>query len=139
MHYAQTYTLSEKELIINNLVAKAETSLPVESNLSENDVEHLLKKKNIFERLQEVEKVNVEKDEKIEMLTVKLEKFECEMKKQYLEAFEIMSELVAECEDNEKFDELTSFSCPECDFVGKHLRGLRIHMTKKHLKLKPIG
>ena len=89
---------------------------------------------NIIERLQEVEKVNVEKDE-----TVKQEKFECVMKKQYLEAFEIMSALVAECEDNEKFDQLTSFSCPESDFVGKHLRGLRIHMTKKHLKLKLIG
>ena len=38
--------LCEKEVIINNLVSKAETSMPAESNLSENDVKHLLKKKN---------------------------------------------------------------------------------------------
>ena len=98
----------------------------------------MVNKKNILERLQEVEKLNIEKNEKIENLTIKLDNLESEMKKQYLEAFEVMTELVAECEDNEKFDELTSFSCPECDFVGKHLRGLRIHMTKKHLKLQPI-
>ena len=41
--------LCEKELIINNLVAKAETSLPAESNLSENNGKHLLKKKNILD------------------------------------------------------------------------------------------
>jgi hypothetical protein len=42
--------------------------------------------------------------------------------------------LVAEVEENEYFDELPGFSCPECDFVGKKMRGLKIHMTKQHTK-----
>ena len=69
-----------------------------------------------------------------------IEKLDSEMKIQYREAFEIMTGLVYECEDNLKFDVLTSFSCPEpeCEFVGKHLRSLRIHMTKKHLQVQQI-
>ena len=86
-----------------------------------------------------LEKVNADKDEKIDNQALKIEKLDSEMKQQYREAFEIMTGLVSECEDNENFDELTSFSCPECEFVGKHMRSLRIHMTKKHLKVQEIS
>ena len=41
--------------------------------------------------------------------------------------------LVAESEENEHFDELTGFKCPVCDFVGKNMWGLKVHMTRKHL------
>ena len=115
--------LIEKDVRINELVDKLQKDIPADNKPSENNSQTMINKKNILERLQEVEKINDEKNYKIEDLTIQLDKLECEMKKQCLEAFEVMTELVAECEDNEKFDELTSFSCPECDFVGKHLRG----------------
>jgi hypothetical protein len=49
------------------------------------------------------------------------------------EANECLIVLVAESEENEHFDELTGFKCPDFDFVGKNVRGLKVHMTRKHL------
>ena len=133
--------LSEKDAIINDLIEKVHSKeVPAgEKRLSKNDSKTLLQKKNILERLQELEKINVDKDEKITNLTLKIEKLESEMKVQYREAYEVITGLVSECEDNAQFDQMTSFSCPECEFVGKHLRGLKIHMTKMHLKVQPVS
>ena len=38
------------------------------------------------------------------------------------EAKECLIWLIAESEENEYFDELTGFKCPDCDFVRKQLR-----------------
>ena len=92
------------------------------------------KKKNILERLKQLEEVNLKKDEIIAGLTNKLENLEEEVNEKLKEACECITGLIAEAEDNDHFDELEGFICPDCDFVGKNMRGLKIHMTRKHLK-----
>ena len=79
--------LIEKDVKINELVDKLQNDIPSENKNSQT----MVNKKNILERLQEVEKINVEKNEKIENLTIKLDNIESEMKKQYLEAFDFMT------------------------------------------------
>ena len=76
---------------------------------------------------------NEEKDSQIILLTNKLEKLEAEVKDTLKEASEVMVGLVAESEENEHFDELSGFTCPDCEFIGKNMRGLKVHMTRQHL------
>ena len=53
------------------------------------------------------------------------------------EANECLVGLIAEAEESAHFDELTGFKCPDCDFVRKNMRGLKVHMTRKHLNKVP--
>ena len=53
--------LIEKDVIINELVEKIQKDIPADNKTSENSSKTMLSKKNILERLQEVEKINVEK------------------------------------------------------------------------------
>ena len=41
---------------------------------------------------------------------------------------------IAESEVNKHFDETTGFKCPDCDFIGNIMLGLKVHMTRKLLK-----
>jgi hypothetical protein len=68
-------------------------------------------------------------DAKIVSLTNKLDKLEEEVNDSLKKA----NELIAESKENDHFDELTGFKCPDCDFVGKNMRGLKVHMTRKYL------
>ena len=49
------------------------------------------------------------------------------------ESREVLVGLVAESEENEHFDELAGFSCPDCEFIGKNMRGLKVNMTRQDL------
>ena len=68
-------------------------------------------------------------------LEINFESVKEEANVQMKECCQIISGLVAEAEENEYFDDLPGFSCPECDFVGKKMCGLKIHITKKHSKI----
>jgi DNA repair exonuclease SbcCD ATPase subunit len=118
---------------LNRLEEKLENMENKETASTHNDEKNHKQKKNILERLQELERSNLEKDAQIVSLTNKLEKLEEEVKDTLKEANECLVGLVAESEENEHFDELTGFKCPDCDFVGKNMRGLKVHMTRKHL------
>ena len=74
------------------------------------------------------------KDALIDFLTNKLEKLEEEVNDTMKEASAVITGLVAEAEDNDHFDDLQGFTCPDCGFAGKNMRSLKIHMTKKHLQ-----
>ena len=55
------------------------------------------------------------------------------MKDTLKEACEVLVGLVDESEENETFDELAGFNCPDCELIGKTMRGLKVHMTRQHL------
>ena len=56
--------LIEKDVRINELVDKLQKDIPADNKPSENNIQTLINKKNIVERLQEVEQINVEKTRK---------------------------------------------------------------------------
>ena len=55
------------------------------------------------------------------------------MKDNLKEASEVLVGLVAESEENEHFDELAGLTCPDCEFIGKNMRGLKVNMTRQDL------
>ena len=68
--------LNEKESILEDLKVKVkEYNTNVNKNILQNE-KNQLKKKNILERLKDIEKISVEKDEKINFLTRKYENLE---------------------------------------------------------------
>ena len=103
------------------------------------------KKKNILERLEELERVNSEKDDQIRDLTERL----VELENKKLETnniveegpkiFQISTINCTECDFNTKLSSdlekhITDnhLSCEFCDFVGKNLTGLKIHIRRMH-------
>ena len=56
--------LIEKDVRINELVDKLQKDIPADNKPSENNSQTMINKKNILERLQEVEKLNVENTRK---------------------------------------------------------------------------
>ena len=75
------------------------------------------KKKNIIERLVELEKINCEKDNQILLLTERIELLEHKNKTP---------------DSQESDNPCESFQCEYCDFVAKNQRGLQLHIKAKH-------
>ena len=86
--------------------------------MNESEERYALKKKNILHRLEDLEKLNDEKDIAIRILYEKVEKLEFKLQ----EAQEI------EPEDLEK----NLIQCEYCDFPAKNERGLKLHNKAKH-------
>jgi hypothetical protein len=124
-----------KEIVekLDKLEVRLEKLENKEITLAQIGEKNPIKKRNIWERLQELEQINLEKDDKIVTLNNKLEKLEEDVKDNMKEANDCLVGLVAESEETQHFDELTGFNCPDCDFVGEDLRVLKVHMTRKHL------
>ena len=85
---------------------------------------HLVRKKNILQRLVDLEKTDVEKDTKINLLLEKVEKLE-----------EVISQTnnSKQCESGNRCE---SIQCEYCDFAAKNQRGLQLHVKAKHEIMK---
>ena len=80
---------------------------------------HITQKKNILERVEALEKINVEKDVTINILSSRIEKLEQSLNKAFEnEKEEAMSHILVPCE--------------YCDFEAKNERGLKLHVKAKH-------
>ena len=77
-----------------------------------------MKKRNILQRLEALEKINDEKDATIKFLSEKVETLESTLKQ------------VGEDEEVNKASNLVT--CEYCDFLAKNERGLKLHMKAKH-------
>ena len=108
--------LVEKEVIIDDLVDKVKE---VENAMTRNE-KIVPKKQNILDRLLELEKVNLEKDERIELLIINFDKL----------AKNIDIQLVEKHRDPLK--------CEKCDFLAKNDVGLKVHTQAKHKELTKV-
>ena len=101
-------------------ISALETKI-VEMETSE---KHLLRKKNILQRLVDLEEINIEKDTKINLLLEKVEKLENTIDQ---------SHNSKQCENVNKCE---SINCEYCDFTAKNQRGLQLHVKAKHEIMK---
>ena len=77
-----------------------------------------MKKKNILHRIEDIEKLNDEKDMTIKFLSEKVEKLELSLKS------------IHETDEVENFAKMVP--CEFCDFSAKNERGLKLHIKAKH-------
>ena len=81
------------------------------------------RKKNILDRLTELEKITNEKDEKINFLINKNEKLDVLLEKLIVTDTYVL--------------EVKNLKCETCDFVDKSVAGLKVHAQAKHTKQSP--
>ena len=79
-----------------------------------------LRKKNILKRLEDIEKLNEEKDKIIKFLTDSVEKLKLNLK-------EVNENKVEDVENAAKM-----VACEYCDFSAKNERGMKLHIKAKH-------
>ena len=104
--------------VMEQNISKNEQEIDLMKN-NETDDKYLLKKRNILQRLVDIEEMNVEKDKTIKFLSERVESLEGKLKQ------------VQESENND-VDNLKLVPCEYCDFSAKNQRGLKLHMNAKH-------
>ena len=109
--------LGDLEKKIENLGAEIKQKNDTLNELRKIDERNNLKKKNIMERVEDLERVNKEIDDIIEFFKTKLEDIQ---KK-------IMTPGDEEVENSEKM-----VHCEFCDFAAKNQRGMQLHIKAKH-------
>ena len=95
--------INEKENEINELRRK-----------DESEERNSLKKKNILERLEDLERKSEEKDKIIELLSERVDK------------------LLSQIENDETEKAASLAPCEYCDFFAKNERGIKLHVKAKH-------
>ena len=110
----------EKQIqIMEQIISKNEQEINDIVKNNDTDEKNLLKKRNILQRLVDIEKTNTEKDKTVEFLCERVESLEEKLKQ------------VQESENND-VDKLKLVLCEYCDFSAKNQRGLKLHMNAKH-------
>ena len=133
--------MKEKDNIIDNLTKKVkDCENYVRQNVRLNE-KNEIKKRTILERLVDLEKINFEKEDKINIITSKYKELEDKLNKQCRDADEKYNETEVsnknemESDINKQAMNIECLKCDYCDFIGKTDGGLKTHMRFKHKKI----
>ena len=130
--------MKEKDNIIDNFMKKVKDC---ENNVCPNvclNEKNEIKKKTILERLVDLEKINGEKEDKINIITSKCKELEDKLNNQCRDAdkeTEVSDKNKIESDINKQAMNSESLNCDYCDFIGKTEGGLKTHMRFKHTKI----
>ena len=111
---------------------------------AERDERNILKKKNILERLEDMEKRNDEKDIQIKLLSEKIEVLECKLsQKEYIalvrkdkKETEIVDLSFEQPSSEVKSVEIKK--CEKCDYTADNDGDIKTHIQAKHKRNKTI-
>ena len=99
---------------MGEIITKKEDEINELRRKDESEERNSLKKKNILQRLEDLENKNNEKDKTIEFLTERIDK------------------LTHQIENDETEKAASLVPCEFCDFCAKNERGLKLHIKAKH-------
>ena len=103
---------------LEQIIVKKEEEIDNLMKTNETEEKNLMKKKNILQRLEALEKLNNEKDTTIKFLSERLDSLESTLK---------------QVNEDENVEKASNFvTCEYCDFHAKNDRGLKLHMKAKH-------
>ena len=99
------------------LIAQKEEDIKDLKRKNETEERNTLKKKNVLQRLEDLEGIIDVKDNIIKLLTERLEK---------------MEQSLLQIDENERVEKTSNqVPCEYCEFLAKSERGLNLHMKKK--------